>query len=272
MVASAQLKGIPAVFVTRYIELQSGWLGPLIRASGPFRDRMLADPSFLFKVGAEVVIDSGCATFAEVNKRGKDFWKEFDLYTSDLLVGISMDIALVGMLAPAARFGAGALVAAPTSGLRGKMMSALQSLPNSIFEGAMPGQSFSPPQRAATWIVKGVQYGVVGFGCGLVGQSLASGLIHLKRRLRKVEEGEHAEEDIAIPGIVPTAGLWCLFMAVSSNTRYQIINGLERVVETSAIARRVPLAASAFTVGIRFGNNVYGGMQFVDWARWLKVQ
>ena len=63
-----------------------------------------------------------------------------------------------------------------------------------------------------------------------------------------------------------------VFLAVSSNTRYQIINGLERVVEASLVAKRVPPVAMAFTVGVRFANNIYGGMQFVDWARWSGVQ
>jgi hypothetical protein len=46
----------------------------MIRAFSMLHNRMLADPSFLFKVGTEVVIDSRCATFAE------DFWAEFELY------------------------------------------------------------------------------------------------------------------------------------------------------------------------------------------------
>lgn len=53
----------------------------------------------------QIVIDSCCATFAEVQKRGKDFWAEFELYAADLLVGIVVDIALVGLLAPYARIG-----------------------------------------------------------------------------------------------------------------------------------------------------------------------
>lgn len=63
-----------------------------------------------------------------------------------------------------------------------------------------------------------------------------------------------------------------IFLAVSSNTRYQIINGLECLVEASPVAKKVPPVALAFTVGIRFANNIYGGMQFVDWARWSGVQ
>lgn len=53
----------------------------------------------------QVVIDSSCATFAEVQKRGKDFWAEFELYVADLLVGVVVDIALVGLLAPYVRIG-----------------------------------------------------------------------------------------------------------------------------------------------------------------------
>ncbi|CAB4304116.1 unnamed protein product [Prunus armeniaca] len=78
-------------------------LGCLMKYCSMLRNRMLADPSFLFKVGTEIVIDSYCATFAEVQKKGKDFWAEFELYAADLLVGIAIDIALVGMLAPYAR-------------------------------------------------------------------------------------------------------------------------------------------------------------------------
>lgn len=63
-----------------------------------------------------------------------------------------------------------------------------------------------------------------------------------------------------------------VFLGVSSNTRLQIVTGLERLVESSAAAKQFPPVAMAFTVGVRFANNVYAGMQFVDWARWSGVQ
>ena len=53
----------------------------------------------------QIAIDSCCATFAEVQKRGEDFWSEFELYAADLLVGLVVDVALVGLLAPYARIG-----------------------------------------------------------------------------------------------------------------------------------------------------------------------
>lgn len=52
------------------------------------------------------VVPAGCATVAEVRKRGDDFWGEFEFYLSDLVVGCVLDCVLVGLLAPAAVIGA----------------------------------------------------------------------------------------------------------------------------------------------------------------------
>jgi Na+/glutamate symporter len=117
-----------------------------------------------------------------------------------------------------------------------------------------------------SFYLQGVLYGSVGFVCGIIGQGIANMIMTAKRSVKK------SDEDIPVPPLIKSAALWGVFLAVSSNTRYQIINGLERVVETSPIAKRVPPVAMAFTVGVRFANNIYGGMQFVDWARWSGVQ
>ncbi|PON70910.1 Protein RETICULATA-related [Trema orientale] len=264
MVEAAKSTGIRKAFLLRYLDLQgSVWpLGFLMRHCSMLRDRMLADPSFLFKVGTEVVIDSCCATFAEVQKRGKDFWAEFELYAADLLVGVVVDIALVGMLAPYARIGKPSV----SKGLFGRIQQASRALPSSVFEAERPGCKFTAKQRVATYFYKGVLYGSVGFGCGLIGQGIANMIMNAKRSIKK------SEEDIPVPPLLGSAALWGVFLAVSSNTRYQIINGLERLVEASPLAKQVPPVAMAFTVGVRFANNIYGGMQFVDWAKWSGVQ
>ncbi|KAL1557665.1 retention in endoplasmic reticulum protein 1 [Salvia divinorum] len=264
MIEAAKSEGLRRVFLTRYLDLQSaGWpLGFLMRYCSMLRNRMLADPSFLFKVGTEVVIDSCCATFAEYNKRGKDFWAEFELYAADLLVGIVVDIALVGMLAPYARLGKKPI----RSGFLGRLQLATSALPSSIFEAERPGVKFSLQQRIASYFYKGVLYGSVGFGCGLIGQGIANTIMTAKRNIKK------SEEDIPVPPLIKSAALWGVFLAGSSNIRYQLINGLEHFVEALPPAKRFPLLAMAFTVGLRFGNNVYGGMQFVDWAKKYGIQ
>uniref|UniRef100_A0A0D3FY35 Uncharacterized protein n=1 Tax=Oryza barthii TaxID=65489 RepID=A0A0D3FY35_9ORYZ len=264
MMEAAKDAGIREVLLLRYFDLQAGpWpLAAMIRAFSMLRNRMLADPSFLFKVGTEVVIDSCCATFAEVQKRGEDFWAEFELYAADLLVGVVVDIALVGLLAPYVRFGK----ASASTGPFGRFNRMAGSLPSSVFEAERPGCRFTVQQRIGTFFYKGVLYGSVGFVCGIIGQGIANMIMTAKRSVKK------SDEDIPVPPLIKSAALWGVFLAVSSNTRYQIINGLERVVETSPIAKRVPPVAMAFTVGVRFANNIYGGMQFVDWARWSGVQ
>ncbi|KAF1882683.1 hypothetical protein Lal_00002863 [Lupinus albus] len=266
MVEAAKHIGIREMFLLRYLELEgSVWpLSFLMKHCAMLRNRMLADPSFLFKVGTEIVIDSCCATFAEVQKRGKDFWDEFELYASDLLVGLVVDIALVGMLAPYARIGKPSV--SVSNGLLGHIQHACAALPSSVFEAERPGCKFSTQQRIATLFYKGALYGSVGFGCGLIGQGIANMIMNAKRSFKK------SEEDIPVPPLLQSAALWGFFLAVSSNVRYQVINGLERIVETSPVSKKVPLIAMAFTVGVRFGNNVYGGMQFLDWAKLSGVQ
>lgn len=263
MLEAAKSVGIRELILRRYLDLQgSAVLGFLTRSCAMLRNRMLADPAFLFKIGTEIVIDSCCATFAEVQKRGKDFWNEFELYVADLLVGTVVNVALVGMLAPYVRIGQPSV----SSGFFGRSLQAYNALPSSVFEAERPGCSFSVRQRIATYFYKGILYASVGFGCGLIGQGIANMIMTAKRNIKK------SEEDVPVPPLIKSAALWGVFLAVSSNTRYQIINGLERLVEASPVAKQVPPVALAFTVGVRFANNVYGGMQFVDWARLSGVQ
>ncbi|GFQ08060.1 hypothetical protein PHJA_002950000 [Phtheirospermum japonicum] len=102
LLEAAKSMGLRRLILSRYLDLQGcSWAFRfLMRHCSMLRNRMLADPAFLFKVGTEVVIDSCCATFAEVKQRGKDFLgRVFELYAADLLVGIVVDVALVGMLA-----------------------------------------------------------------------------------------------------------------------------------------------------------------------------
>ncbi|KAK4841604.1 hypothetical protein QYF36_007388 [Acer negundo] len=64
----------------------------------------------------------------EYHKRGKDFWPEFELYLVDLLVGVVVDVALVGMLAPYARIRQSTV----SSGLFGHIQLAYASLPDRL--------------------------------------------------------------------------------------------------------------------------------------------
>lgn len=45
-----------------------------------------------------------------------------------------------------------------------------------------------------------------------------------------------------------------------------------RAVESLPLVSKVPVVANIATVVVRFANNIYGGENFVDLARWAGVQ
>jgi len=51
----------------------------------------------------------------------------------------------------------------------------------------------------------------------------------------------------------------------------QAVFGLERLVEVT-VAKKVPALAVATTIIVRFVNNVIGGENFIDMARWTGIQ
>jgi len=269
MLQIASAEGLKASALALYLKLQSiAGVGILVQKFPWIRDRMIADPNFLFKVFAEVAIDSGCATVAEVRKRADVFWEEFEFYLSDLVVGCVMDCVLVTLLAPSAVLGVSNKAArmASKTGLVAKLVSLSSRLPSNVFQASAAGARFTLGQRFQCYIIKGLEYSLAGMVCGFVGQSFANSMMLVKRRMST------SDDHVPIPDAFRTALVWGLFMGVSSNTRYQVVAGLERAMELTPLAKSLPLTANVFTVFVRFVNNIYGGEQFVDMARWAGVQ
>lgn len=127
-------------------------------------------------------------------------------------------------------------------------------LPAHIFQRAPPGVApFSPAKRLATFALKALQYGGVGFGMGCLGSSAVQGLTRLRELLD--------------PGFVPpatvqsalgTGAAWAGFMATSSNARYNVVNGME-----DALYRRGTGLGRAGSVALRLLNNWAGAAQWV---------
>lgn len=146
----------------------------LARTAPAFRNRLIADKLYFFKVLAEVVIDSACATVAELRKRGDEFWDEFEFYLSDLVVGLVLDVVLVTLLAPVAIPGRKKKVAA--NGLR----RWASKLPGGVFEKSTGGRKFSLQDRAGCYVARAMEYSLAGIVCGVVGQAIASGMMIAK--------------------------------------------------------------------------------------------
>ncbi len=71
---------------------------------------------------------------------------------------------------------------------------------------------------------QGLIFGIVGFGAGIAGPAASNGLLAIRKKLDANFELQNKP-----PNVLLNAGCWGTHMAVSSNIRYQLLNGLDMV-------------------------------------------
>jgi hypothetical protein len=194
--------------------------------------------------------------------------KELDFVFATLVVGSILNFSLMYLLAPTAAVAgaAGAATSAARTGL-GAAVAALFSPATLTRLGAPAGHAFEPGfslgARLTNLAVKGGLFAGVGFGAGVVGTTLSNALLWLRQR---ADPGFTLPN--APPGVLANAGAWGAHMGVSSNLRYQAINGLDAALQPLL----PPALFRAYSVALRTANNVVGGMSFVFLAKLLGVQ
>uniref|UniRef100_A0A453FS12 Uncharacterized protein n=1 Tax=Aegilops tauschii subsp. strangulata TaxID=200361 RepID=A0A453FS12_AEGTS len=125
-----------------------------------------------------------------------------------------------------------------------------------------PG-AYSLGSRVATLVSKGTTFAVVGFGAGLMGTAISNGLIALRKRMDPAFETPNKA-----PPTLLNAGTWALHMGISSNLRYQTLNGVEFLLGNVM----PPPVFKVSVIALRCMNNVLGGMSFVLLARLTGAQ
>lgn len=93
----SQIRRLLAVEETPLI----GWLA---RVWPALRNRLMANERLPIQLGVELSVGFMTKTLAEVQGRGKRFWKEFDFYMSDLALELVGDAMLVWLLCPTTLF------------------------------------------------------------------------------------------------------------------------------------------------------------------------
>ncbi|CAA0842118.1 Protein of unknown function (DUF3411 [Striga hermonthica] len=217
-----------------------GIFGPLV--SG-WRLRVRADPQFPFKVLMEELVGVSACVLGDMASRPNFGLDELDFVFSTLVVGSILNFALMYILAPTPSGPA-------------------QTLP-SIFSGSPPSHMFEPgpysfPARLGTFVYKGLVFGAVGLAAGLLGTAISNGLIAARRR---VDPG--FEPPNKPPPTVLNAATWALQLGLSSNLRYQGMNGIEYLLAKGL----PPVVFKTSVLVLRCLNNVVGGMSFVALAR-----
>ncbi|KAK9723767.1 hypothetical protein RND81_05G023900 [Saponaria officinalis] len=207
-----------------------------------WRERVAADPQFPFKVLMEEVVGLTSCVLGDMASRPNFGLNELDFVFSTLVVGSILNFTLMYLLAP-------------TSVATGSLPGIFSSCPaGHMFE---PG-SFGLLSRCGTFVYKGAVFAAVGFAAGLVGTAVSNGLIAVRKKMDPEFETPNKP-----PPTLLNAFTWALHMGLSSNFRYQALNGVEYVLE-----KVVPATVfKTSVVGLRCANNVLGGMSFVVLAR-----
>ncbi|CAO2182560.1 unnamed protein product [Urochloa humidicola] len=199
--------------------------------------RVAADPQFPFKVLMEELVGVTACVLGDMASRPNFGLNELDFVFSTLVVGSILNFVLMYLLAPTAGVAAAA-----------------SSLPSHMFE---PG-AYTLGSRIATLMSKGATFAAVGFAAGLAGTALSNGLIAMRKRMDPAFETPNKP-----PPTLLNAATWALHMGVSSNLRYQTLNGVEYFLGKVAPAPVFKVSV----VALRCMNNVLGGVSFVLLAR-----
>ncbi|KAG6745442.1 hypothetical protein NC652_037118 [Populus alba x Populus x berolinensis] len=208
-----------------------------------WRSRVAADPQFPFKVLMEEVVGVSSCILGDMASRPNFGLNELDFVFSTLVVGAILNFTLMYLLAP---------TAAATSHT---LPAIFANCPTShMFE---PG-AYSLMSRLGTLVYKGIIFAAVGFPAGLVGTELSNGLIKMRKKMDPSFETPNKP-----PPTVLNALTWAIHMGVSSNLRYQSLNGVEFLLAKGL----PPFAFKSSVVVLRCLNNVLGGMTFVILAR-----
>ncbi|XP_004302514.1 PREDICTED: uncharacterized protein LOC101298524 [Fragaria vesca subsp. vesca] len=208
-----------------------------------WRSRVAADPQFPFKVLMEEVVGVSSCVLGDMASRPNFGLNELDFVFSTLVVGCILNFTLMYLLAPS------------LSATAATLPSIFASCPAShMFE---PG-SFGLMSRLGTFVYKGAVFAGVGFAAGLAGTALSNGLIKLRKKMDPEFETPNKP-----PPTLLNAVTWAIHMGVSSNLRYQTLNGVEYVLGKGL----PPLAFKSSVIVLRCLNNVLGGMTFVLLAR-----
>lgn len=209
-----------------------------------WRSRASADPQFPFKVLMEELVGVSSCLIGDMASRPNFGLNELDFVFSTLVVGSILNFVLMYLLAPTASH------------------SSSQNLP-SIFGNSPKSHMFEPGAyslfgRMGTFVYKGMVFAAVGFAAGLVGTAISNGLIKLRKKMDPEFETPNKP-----PPTVLNALTWAIHMGLSSNFRYQTLNGIEFLLAKGL----PPVAFKASVVVLRCLNNVLGGVTFVLLAR-----
>uniref|UniRef100_A0A0D9WG22 Protein RETICULATA-RELATED 4, chloroplastic n=1 Tax=Leersia perrieri TaxID=77586 RepID=A0A0D9WG22_9ORYZ len=252
---------VPGEIVQRFADLEKSGLFRWLLQFGGFKERLLADDLFLAKVAMECGVGIFTKTAAEYERRRENFVKELDFVIADVVMAIVADFMLVWLPAPTVS------LQPPLAVNAGSIAKFFHNCPDNAFQVALAGTSYSLLQRVGAIARNGAKLFAVGTSASLIGTGVTNALIKARKAVSKDFDGE--TEDIPI---VSTSVAYGVYMAVSSNLRYQILAGVIEQRMLEPLLHRHKLALSALCFAVRTGNTFLGSLLWVDYAKWIGIQ
>ncbi|CAL5423777.1 unnamed protein product [Camellia sinensis] len=261
LAAAIESGKIPGSIVLRYFELEKSPLFRWLLQFGGFKERLLADDLFFAKVAMECGVGIFTKTAAEYERRREKFFKELEFVCADVVMAIIADFMLVYLPAPTVS------LRPPVAVNAGSIAKFFYNCPDNAFQVALAGTSYTFLQRIGAIVRNGAKLFVVGTASSLIGTVVTNALM----AARKFVDKSFTDEVENVP-VVATSVAYGVYMAVSSNLRYQVVAGVieQRILEPLVHQHKLILSALCFAV--RTGNTFLGSLLWVDYARWTGVQ
>ncbi|KAF8009223.1 hypothetical protein BT93_J0267 [Corymbia citriodora subsp. variegata] len=249
LAAAIEAGRIPGSVVSRFFELERSPFFRWLMQFGGFKERLLADDLFLAKVAMECGVGIFTKTAAEYERRRENFFNELEIVFADVVMAIIADFMLVYLPAPTVSLRPALATSA------GSIAKFFHNCPDNAFQVALSGTSYSMLQRLGAIARNGVKLFAVGTTSSLVGTAVTNALINA----RKAVDNSAADEKENLP-ILSTSAAYGVYMAVSSNLRYQVLAGVieQRILEPMLHQHKVMLSALCFAV--RTGNTFLGSL------------
>ncbi|KAK9072807.1 hypothetical protein SSX86_009242 [Deinandra increscens subsp. villosa] len=252
---------ITGAVMERFLEMETSPFLRWLMQFGGFKERLLADDLFLTKIGIECGVGMFTKTAAEYEKRKENFSKELEIVFADVVMAVIADFMLVFLPAPTIS------LRPPISVNAGRIAKFFYNCPDNAFQIALGGASYSLLQRLGAIARNGSKLLAVGTASSLVGTVVTNTLINAKKAVQKSTDDELEN----IPVLSTSVG-YGVYMAISSNLRYQLLAGVleQRFLEPLLHQHKLMLSAACFIV--RTGNTYLGSLLWVDYARLVGLQ
>lgn len=181
--------------------------------SRAFGGKVIADAAFPGKLLQEIVATTCCSILFEYKNRGGDrFREEWDLVLINTVTASICNAFVVWSLAPCYVYG---------NACQFQWQSALQKLPNNVFETSYRLKVFDSQKKVLSFFYKAI--GLLMFGS-------TAGAAHSALSTFSLNRHKKTSRPLSVPAVSASALDCGLFLGLHSNIRYQLLCGIDRML------------------------------------------